>query len=284
MPYLGAHMSISGGIYKAIDRIKKVNGKALQIFSKNQRQWKARGLDEDAIKIFKEKWNTWGNFEIAIHTSYLINLAAKNKEIQKKSIYGLIDEINRASQLGIKYLITHPGSHGGDGTEIGLKRVVNSIEAAIEENCPDKVLILLETTSGQGNSLGSRFEELAYIIEKCKYSNRLGVCIDTAHIFEAGYDIRDETSYKNTVELIDKIIGLDKIHFFHLNDSKTELGSKVDRHEHIGLGKIGLSGFKCLLNDPLFKDHSMVLETPKGKDLKEDKRNLEVLNSLININ
>ena len=282
MPYLGAHMSISGGIHKAIDRIKKVNGKALQIFSKNQRQWKARPLEENTIKIFKKKWREWGSYEIAIHTSYLINLAAKNKEILKKSIYGIIDELNRASQLGIKYLIVHPGSHGGDGTDPGLKRVVNSIESAIEERDPDNVLILLETTSGQGNSLGSRFEELAYIIEKCKYSDRLGVCIDTAHIFQAGYDIRDEISYKSTIELIDKIIGLDKIRFFHLNDSKTELGSKVDRHEHIGQGKIGLSGFRCLLNDPLFKNHSMVLETPKGKDLKEDKRNLKVLNNLIN--
>jgi len=282
MPYLGAHMSISGGIHRAIDRIKKVNGKALQIFSKNQRQWKARPLDGNTIEIFKNKWREWGGYEIAIHTSYLINLAAKNKEIRKKSIYGLIDELNRASQLGIKYLIVHPGSHGGDGTDLGLKRVVNSIESAIEERGSDNVLILLETTSGQGNSLGSRFEEFAYIIEKCKYSDRLGVCIDTAHIFQAGYDIRDEMSYKRTIELIDKIIGLDKIGFFHLNDSKTELGSKVDRHEHIGQGKIGLSGFRYLLNDPLFKNHSMVLETPKGKDLKEDKRNLKVLNSLIN--
>ncbi len=275
-------MSISGGIHRAIDRIKKVNGKALQIFSKNQRQWKARPLDGNTIEIFKNKWREWGGYEIAIHTSYLINLAAKNKEIRKKSIYGLIDELNRASQLGIKYLIVHPGSHGGDGTDLGLKRVVNSIESAIEERGSDNVLILLETTSGQGNSLGSRFEEFAYIIEKCKYSDRLGVCIDTAHIFQAGYDIRDEMSYKRTIELIDKIIGLDKIGFFHLNDSKTELGSKVDRHEHIGQGKIGLSGFRYLLNDPLFKNHSMVLETPKGKDLKEDKRNLKVLNSLIN--
>ena len=282
MPYLGAHMSISGGIHKAIDRIKKVNGTALQIFSKNQRQWKARPLDGNTIEIFKHKWREWGSYEIAIHTSYLINLAAKNKEIRKKSIYGLIDELNRASQLGIKYVVVHPGSHGGDGTDPGLKRVVNSIESAIEESGPDNVLILLETTSGQGNSLGSRFEEFAYIIKKCKYSDRLGVCIDTAHIFQAGYDIRDEMSYKRTIELIDKIIGLDKIRFFHLNDSKTELGSKVDRHEHIGQGKIGLSGFRNLLNDPLFKNHSMVLETPKGKDLKEDKRNLKVLNSLIN--
>ncbi|GAB6162116.1 deoxyribonuclease IV [Desulfothermus naphthae] len=282
MPYLGAHMSISGGIHKAIDRIKKVNGTALQIFSKNQRQWKARPLDGNTIEIFKHKWREWGSYEIAIHTSYLINLAAKNKEIRKKSIYGLIDELNRASQLGIKYVVAHPGSHGGDGTDPGLKRVVNSIESAIEESGPDNVLILLETTSGQGNSLGSRFEEFAYIIKKCKYSDRLGVCIDTAHIFQAGYDIRDEMSYKRTIELIDKLIGLDKIRFFHLNDSKTELGSKVDRHEHIGQGKIGLSGFRNLLNDPLFKNHSMVLETPKGKDLKEDKRNLKVLNSLIN--
>lgn len=282
MPYLGAHMSISGGIHKAIDRIKKVNGTALQIFSKNQRQWKARPLDGNTIEIFKHKWREWGSYEIAIHTSYLINLAAKNKEIRKKSIYGLIDELNRASQLGIKYVVVHPGSHGGDGTDPGLKRVVNSIESAIEESGLDNVLILLETTSGQGNSLGSRFEEFAYIIKKCKYSDRLGVCIDTAHIFQAGYDIRDEMSYKRTIELIDKLIGLDKIRFFHLNDSKTELGSKVDRHEHIGQGKIGLSGFRNLLNDPLFKNHSMVLETPKGKDLKEDKRNLKVLNSLIN--
>ncbi len=281
MPYLGAHMSIAGGLYKAIERIEEVGGEALQIFSKNQRQWKTPVLTEKDIFLFKKRWEKWGEYIIAIHTSYLINLATKNKDLQKKSINNISCEIKRASMLSIPYIITHPGSHGGDGVNMGLKRVITSIDHVLEQTGDLDVLMLFETTSGQGTSLGGRFEELAEIIFSSKYSEKLGICVDTAHIFEAGYNIRTKDGYEKTIEELIKTIGIEKLYFFHLNDSKTDLGSRIDRHEHIGKGKIGLNGFRFLLNDPRFKDHPMVLETPKGKKLKEDKMNLQVLRGLI---
>ena len=280
MPYLGAHMSISGGLYKAIQRIQKVGGTALQIFSKNQRQWRVPSLTEESIQAFKEEWQKWGRYPVAVHTSYLINLAAKNKDILKRSVSAFADELKRAALLGIPFVIIHPGSHGGEGVKTGLKKVVQSLDRSLELSETTEVMILLETTAGQGTNLGASFEELAFILEKSKYQEKLGVCVDTAHIFAAGYDLRTPTAYARTFDLLEKNIGLSRVRFFHLNDSRTALGSRKDRHEHIGQGQIGLAGFKLLLNDPRFQDHPMVLETPKGKDLLEDIENLKVLNSL----
>ena len=280
MPCLGAHMSISGGLYKAIQRIQKVGGTALQIFSKNQRQWRVPSLTEESIQAFKEEWQKWGRYPVAVHTSYLINLAAKNKDILKKSVSAFADELKRAALLGIPFVIIHPGSHGGEGVKTGLKKVVQSLDRSLELSETTEVMILLETTAGQGTNLGASFEELAFILEKSKYQEKLGVCVDTAHIFAAGYDLRTPTAYARTFDLLEKNIGLSRVRFFHLNDSRTALGSRKDRHEHIGQGQIGLAGFKLLLNDPRFQDHPMVLETPKGKDLLEDIENLKVLNSL----
>jgi len=281
VPYLGAHMSISGGLYKAIQRIQKVGGRALQIFSKNQRQWHSPSLTEESIQAFKEEWQQWGGYPVAAHTSYLINLAAKNKNVLKKSIHAFADELRRAALLGIPFLITHPGSHGGDGVEVGLRRFVRHLDQAIELSGKRGVIVLLETTAGQGTNLGASFEELAFILEESKFQEMLGICVDTAHIFAAGYDLRTPGAYAQTFDLLERNIGLERIHFFHLNDSKTGLGSRKDRHEHIGEGRIGLEGFKLLLNDPRFREHPMVLETPKDKDLHEDIENLKVLNSLI---
>ncbi len=281
MPYLGAHMSIAGGLHKAIDRIRKVGGTALQIFSKNQRQWKSPPLTEELVKKFFNNRSKWGDYPIAIHTSYLINLASSNEDLKKKSIDALADELNRAEILKIPYVILHPGSCGELPLDICLENVVKGIDKAISLAKCKNTNVLVENTSGQGTSLGSKLEELAYIITNSKYNEKIFVCIDTAHLFQAGYDIRDSKGYKNTFQSINKSIGIEKIKFFHLNDSKTELGSRVDRHEHIGKGHIGLQGFKLLLNDPRFKDHPMVLETPKGKDLKEDIENLKVLKSLM---
>lgn len=280
MPCLGAHMSISGGLYKAIQRIQKVGGTALQIFSKNQRQWRVPSLTEESIQAFKEEWQKWGRYPVAVHTSYLINLAAKNKDILKRSVSAFADELKRAALLGIPFVIIHPGSHGGEGVKTGLKKVVQSLDRSLELSETTEVMILLETTAGQGTNLGASFEELAFILEKSKYQEKLGVCVDTAHIFAAGYDLRTPTAYARTFDLLEKNIGLSRVRFFHLNDSRTALGSRKDRHEHIGQGQIGLAGFKLLLNDPRFQDHPMVLETPKGKDLLEDIENLKVLNSL----
>jgi deoxyribonuclease-4 len=274
-------MSISGGLYKAIQRIQKVGGTALQIFSKNQRQWRVPSLTEESIQAFKEEWQKWGRYPVAVHTSYLINLAAKNKDILKRSVSAFADELKRAALLGIPFVIIHPGSHGGEGVKTGLKKVVQSLDRSLELSETTEVMILLETTAGQGTNLGASFEELAFILEKSKYQEKLGVCVDTAHIFAAGYDLRTPTAYARTFDLLEKNIGLSRVRFFHLNDSRTALGSRKDRHEHIGQGQIGLAGFKLLLNDPRFQDHPMVLETPKGKDLLEDIENLKVLNSLL---
>lgn len=275
-------MSIAGGLHKAFDHIRRVNGQALQIFTKNQRQWQSAPLREKEIRLFLEKRRAWGRFPIASHDSYLINLATPKQELAQKSIIAFTDELIRAARLAIPFVIMHPGSHVGEGIESGLHQLTHNLDAAIScAKDTDKVTVLLETTAGQGTGLGSTFEEIAFIIDHSRYPERLGVCVDTCHIFAAGYDFRTQQTYKKTFSHFDRVIGLDRVKFFHINDSKKGLGSKVDRHEHIGKGEIGLGGFKLLLNDPRFKSHPMTLETPKGKDLAEDIENLAVLRTLI---
>jgi deoxyribonuclease-4 len=282
MPLLGAHMSIEGGLHKAFERIQTVKGEALQIFSKNQRQWYAPDLKESEIEEFLKTWKQWGQFSVAVHDSYLINLANPDEKKANRAVGAFAEEILRADQLMIPYLIMHPGSHVGSGIDQGLQQLTANLDRAFKEACDAKsVIILLETTAGQGTGLGACFEELAYVINKSAYSKRLGVCFDTCHTFAAGYDISTKEGYLETFAAFDKIIGLERLKFFHLNDSKKGLGSRVDRHEHIGKGEIGLEAFRLLMNDPRFTNHPMVLETPKEKDLKKDIENLKVLKSLI---
>jgi len=282
MPLLGAHMSIAGGPHKAFGHIRRVGGEALQIFTKNQRQWISPQLPDQEVRLFHQQWQEWGPFPVASHSSYLINLASPQEESARKSIIAFADELERASQLSIPFVIMHPGAHLGKGAKAGLHLFVKNLDAAINlaQNAQG-VSVLLETTAGQGSSLGATFEEIASIIWKSGYPERLGVCVDTCHIFAAGYDFRTPASYEQTFAHFDRVIGLEKLKFFHLNDSKKPLGSRVDRHEHIGKGEMGISGFKLLLNDPRFKNHPMTLETPKGKDLAEDIENLAVLKSLL---
>jgi len=282
MPLLGAHMSIEGGLHRAFERISRVRGQALQIFSKNQRQWRAPELTQAEIDDFSKAWRRWGKWPVAVHDSYLINLANPDEKKANRAVAAFAEEIRRADQLSIPYLIMHPGSHVGSGLENGLKQLTDNLDrafAAAEE--AKSVTVLLETTAGQGSGLGSTFEELAYVLDNSAYSNRLGICFDTCHAFAAGYDISSAAGYEKTFGAFDKIIGLDRLKFFHLNDSKKGLGSKVDRHDHIGKGEIGLTGFRILMNDSRFADHPMVLETPKEKDLKEDIKNLKVLKGLM---
>jgi deoxyribonuclease-4 len=274
-------MSIAGGLHLAFSRIRKVKGEALQIFLSNQRQWKTPPLTSEMIEDFRLQWQKNQRMVVAAHDSYLINLAAPDQTTVEQSVTAFADELGRAAALKIPFLITHPGSHRGQGVETGLERFVHNLDAAITLSETGTVTVLIETTAGQGTNLGSKFEEIAFILRKSHYSDRLGVCFDTSHAFAAGYDFRTPVTYKETFSLFDQIIGLQRLKFFHLNDSKRPLGSRVDRHEHIGKGEIGLQGFRLLLNDPRFQDHPMVLETPKGKDLKEDKKNLRVLRSLI---
>ena len=281
MPFLGAHMSIAGGLHLAFDRIQEVKGEALQIFTSNQRQWKTAPLTHAMVADFHRKWEYNERMPVAAHDSYLINLAAPESEQLEKSLVAFADQLQRANTLGIRYLITHPGSHLGDGIEAGLERFVGNLDRSINRSEVGGVSVLLETTAGQGTNLGSSFEELCFIISQSEYGDNLGVCFDTSHAFAAGYDIRTPKTYEDTFHHFNQIVGLERLKFFHVNDSKRPLGSRVDRHEHIGKGAIGLNAFKLLLNDPRFQQHPMVLETPKGKDLKKDQENLRVLRSLI---
>ncbi len=281
MPLLGAHMSIAGGLHLAFPRIRKVKGEALQIFLSNQRQWKTSPLAPEMVENFRLQWKKTDYMPVAAHDSYLINLAAPDSVTAEKSVVGFADELQRAATLGIAFLVAHPGSHRGQDVEAGLERFVRNLDRAITRSKTSKVMVLIETTAGQGTNLGSKFEEIGFILSESDYGDDLGVCFDTSHSFAAGYDIRTPETYEETFSQFDRIIGLERLKFFHLNDSKRPLGSRVDRHQHIGKGEIGLEGFRLLLNDRRFRHHPMVLETPKGKDLTEDKRNLRVLRSLI---
>ncbi len=280
MPLLGAHESVAGGLQLAFDRIQDVGGEALQIFTRNQRQWSPKPLTEEEQELFAAEWAKCSNMPVTSHASYLVNLASGKPDLIKKSIAAFADELKRCELLNIPSVVMHPGSHGGDGVEVGISRFIENLDLALELADND-VTILLETTAGQGTGLGYRFEELGAMINGSKYEEKLGVCVDTCHIFAAGYDIRSPESYQATMAEFDKWVGIDRIKFFHLNDSKKGLECRVDRHEHIGQGEIGLEGFRNLLNDPRFANHPMTLETPKGKDLQEDRDNLATLRSLL---
>ncbi len=279
-PLLGAHESVAGGLHLAFDRIASVGGEALQIFTRNQRQWQPAELKNEEVERFKAAHEKSGGMPVASHASYLVNLASEKEELLEKSVHNLALELTRCAQLGVPYVVLHPGSHGGDGVDAGLTRFTKALDTAIERS-GTAVQVLVETTAGQGTGLGSSFAELAYVLENTKFPDSLGVCVDTCHIFAAGYELRTAAGYQATVDALEDSVGLDKIRFFHLNDSKKGLGSKVDRHEHIGKGQIGLDGFKNLLNDQRFAGLPMTLETPKGDNLAEDRENLRLLRSLL---
>ncbi len=282
MPLLGAHMSVGGGLHLAFKRLVEAGGESLQIFTRNQRQWKASPISSQEAFLFSRAWEEAGRPPVASHGSYLVNLASPKKELVEKSVAALADELVRCSALRIPYLVIHPGAHVGQGVKKGLARVAVNLDLAMERaGQENRVMVLLETTAGQGTTLGSTFEELAEIISLSRNPERLGVCYDTCHSFVAGYDIGTPESYGQTWETFDRILGLDRVRFFHLNDSLGGLGGRKDRHSHIGAGQIGLAGFSLLMNDPRFAEHPMTLETPKGEDLAEDIENLRVLRSLI---
>jgi deoxyribonuclease-4 len=270
MPYLGAHESVSGGLHLAFERIHSVGGKALQIFTRNQRQWNPAELSKDEVDAFRAEWRNCPEMEVVSHGSYLVNLASGKVDLLEKSIKAFAGELERCEKLGIEKVVLHPGSHGGAGVEKGIERFVQGLDSAIERARSESMVLV-----------GSTFAEIAAILDMSKYPKRLAVCIDTCHIFAAGYDIISPEAYARTFADFDERIGIDRISFFHLNDCKKELGSRVDRHTHIGEGYIGNAGFANLLNDPRFGDHSMTLETPKDKDLEDDRKNLVVLQSLI---
>lgn len=277
----GAHMSTSGGLHKAFARGESAGCDTVQIFSKNQQQWRARPLSEQDIAQFKAEQQRCGFKPLIVHDSYLINLASPNDELWEKSIAAFADELERCAQLGIPYLVTHPGAHVGSGEDPGLVREAEALNRILDAGAGQGVTVLLETTAGQGTTLGYRFEHLARLMELVRQSERLCVCVDTCHLLAAGYDIRTPETYAATFDEFDRVIGVERIKALHLNDSQKDLGSRVDRHAHIGDGCIGIEGFRSVVNDARFAGLPMILETPKGEDLAEDIENLGKLRGLI---
>jgi deoxyribonuclease IV len=276
--FLGAHVSISGGVDKAPAIGLEIGCEAIQIFTRNQMQWKAKPLTKVDLDSFRQRMRA-SKIKIGIsHDSYLINLGSpvETKLMQSRIAFG--EEIERCEQLGLSYLVFHPGSHTGAGEKAGLKAIADSINDALSRRKRYKTQLLLETTSGQGSNLGYTFEQLAEIVDMVREKDRVGICIDSCHIFAAGYDIRTRKKYEMTMKRLDEVVGLKKVKAFHLNDSKRELGSRVDRHEHIGLGKLGLEAFRFIVNDERFLGIPMVIETPG--DHLDDRRNLETLKCL----
>lgn len=279
MPLLGAHMSIAGGVDVAIERGRSIGCHAIQIFTKSARQWRARPLGEEEIARFKHAREESGIMVFA-HTSYLIHLGTPDEDLWLKSMAGFTEEMERCAAMGLPYLVTHPGA-SPEGEEAGLERIGLALDAILKQTENSGVSILLEITSGHGASIGHKFEHLAWFIQNSVHPERLGVCFDTCHAFAAGYDLRTPEVYAKTFAKFDDMIGIDRLKAVHLNDSRGELGSHVDRHEHIGKGRLGIEAFRLLLNDTRFQKLPMVLETPKGPDLKEDIENLRVLRSLL---
>ncbi len=277
-PLLGAHVSIAGGVDKAPERGRVLTCDCIQIFSKNQTQWKSKPLSEETAARFKEALGEFDIRDVLIHDSYLINLGSTDEVKLEKSREAFLDEIDRADLLGVKFLVFHPGSHMGAGEEQGLRNIADSLNILIDQRPDSSVKLLLETTAGQGTNLGYRFEHLARIIELVEDTGRMGTCYDTQHTFAAGYDLRTRESYEAVWKDFDDIVGLNTLKAFHLNDSRKELASRVDRHEHIGQGLIGESAFRMLMNDPKFAEVPMYLETPQGEE--EYYTNLKFLRSL----
>jgi deoxyribonuclease-4 len=277
-------MSIDGGVHTAHERGMSVGCAAMQIFTKNNSQWAARPISIEEIEKYKALERRSGIQPVVAHSSYLINLCAKNAVVLKKSRQAFKDELNRCELLSIPYLVFHPGSHMGRGEQEGIQRISESLNLLHEETKNYRVKSVLESTAGQGTALGYRFQHLREIIDGIEMKERVAVCVDTCHLFAAGYNISTETGYKNTFDEFDAVIGLDRLVVLHMNDSKRELGSRIDRHEHIGKGRIGTTAFRFLMNDARFVRVPKILETPKSKDMHEDVINLRKLRRFIHRN
>jgi deoxyribonuclease-4 len=270
MPILGAHQSIAGGYHKAVGIGEQTGCQVIQVFTKNTNQWRGKPIEPEHVTLFRDAL-TQAEIECPIaHDSYLINMASPGDELWKKSIEAMIDEVERASTLGISWVVSHPGAYTTTTEEEGIKRIVKALNEVLAKTKRFSAGILLETTAGQGTTLGWRFEHLAGILSGVKDNRRLGVCFDTCHVFAAGYKMSTQAEYKATMKEFDKVVGLDQIRAFHLNDSVKDCGSRVDRHAHIGKGKIGPEPFGWLLCDRRFSKVPMVLETPKGEQDGED--------------
>jgi deoxyribonuclease-4 len=265
-PLLGAHTSIAGGLYNAVYSGKEIGCDVVQIFSKNQLQWKGKSLSSAEVSKFQQAVTETGIIPMVVHDSYLINLAGSDKLIYRKSFEAVVDELQRCEMLRIPYLVMHPGSHLGQGEERGLDQLAEALSQSYEKAGVVNTAVLLETTAGQGSNLGYTLEQLKYLIDQSRLNEKIGVCLDTCHLFAAGYDLRSKKAWENNKGKFDRIIGLERLKIIHANDSKKELGSRVDRHARIGEGKIGLKGFSVLLNDPDLREIPFILEIPGGEE------------------
>lgn len=280
-PLLGAHESIAGGVEKALARGQEVGCDTIQIFVKSPNRWVSKPLADENVLAFREAVAETGIWPVFAHSLYLVNMATTDDALWHKSLDALADDLERCERLGLPGLVVHPGSHKGAGEEAGIDRIVVALDEVHARLPGYEVQVWLETTAGQGAHLGYTFEQLRDMVAGVVQSERLGVCFDTAHAFAAGYELRTREGFEATWAEFDEVVGLQRLKAIHLNDSKKELGSRVDRHEHIGQGLLGLEPFRFLLNDPRFLDVPMTLETDKGPDLAEDRENLETLRSLI---
>ncbi len=274
-PLIGAHMSISGGLHKAIDRAVDAGFNCLQIFTKSPSQWKAKPLTDEDAALFRSRWDESGLAPVTAHDSYLINLASPEEDKRQRSIRAFLDELDRCSRLGIPALVMHPGAHMGRGEEEGLKTLIASFQQIVPA-APDNVEILLENTAGMGSVLGASFEHLARVMDAVP-DGQFGICLDTCHAFAAGYDLSTEEGYSTTIGCIEAAVGLDSVRVIHVNDSLKGCGSRLDRHAHPGQGEIGSEGFRCLMRDSRFASCPKILELPLGDDGELGRLNREFL-------
>ncbi len=270
MSILGAYQSIAGGYYRAVERARQRGCGCVQLFTKNNNQWAAKNITPEEARRFREALDTLGVTHPIAHVSYLINLATPDPKLWRKSVDAFAAELHRAEILGIPYVVTHPGAYTSGNEASGLRNIARALNKVHAQSHDFRVRCLLETTAGQGTSLGWRFEQLAQVIDSMKEPDRLGVCFDTCHIFAAGYPLESPKEYETTMAGFDRLVGLERIKAFHLNDSRSGCGSRIDRHEHIGRGRLGLEPFRHLLADQRFRDVPMYLETPKGEQDGED--------------
>ncbi len=278
---LGAHMSISGGLSLAFERAQSIGINTMQVFTKNQNRWEQRPATEAEIAAWFQAQTATGIGPVVSHAAYLLNLGTPDDALWEKSVAALVDELTRAEQLGILGVVFHPGAHMTSGEEAGCARIIAGLDKTHALTPGYKTLTLIETTAGQGTALGYRFEHLAAVLAGVQEPARIGFCFDTCHVFAAGYDIRTPETYAATIAEFDRLVGLERLKCFHFNDSKKGLGARVDRHDHVGTGLLGLSAFGFFLNDPRFAQTPMILETPKSDDMHEDVENLRVLRGLI---
>ena len=282
MPLFGAHTSTAGGLHNALLAAQAHGMQSVQLFTKNANQWNAPDLTPEVVRLFRRTLRETGLRHTVAHDSYLINLASPDEALFRRSVEAFVNEMRRAEELRLRYLVMHPGAHVDSGEEAGLARVAAALDEVHARCANYRVRVLIETTAGQGSSLGHRFEHLARILALTGEADRVGVCFDTCHVFAAGYALAPENEYRATMRAFHETVGLRRLKVFHVNDSVRERGSRVDRHAHIGRGQIGLDAFRFLVNDPRFRSRPMILETPKedGDEKDMDAVNLAVLRGL----